>query len=329
MRAGILLVLLALAGCLSSGEPAQTAAVSAANEAPALPTLPAPAANLTSVEAPVWSVGDAWHVTSENGGETTQAVLVVTKADGSGYTLESTDAATAAYDAMFDVSYLGRIRASDLAGSQRDTPVQFFSFPLSDGKTWTTPWDGLEVALTATANPALPTPMGPQPGFAIVGTVEGEPYVEYSYVPALKWWTHISFAGGYGFKVDRVATNWTGTLATATASALFESDTVFPVATLHSSPFTVSEGQSFVALTLAGGGSAYARGLVVVDPNGTPYMTSTPNAEAMPQGGGVFYHERLPPTPGQWAISSPIAHAPDAAFQLTIHEVVEATRSFP
>ena len=53
-------------------------------------------------------------------------------------------------DAREDVSRLGPQRKSDLAGSQGDDRVQFFQWPLVDGKSWSTRWDHQPVTITAT-----------------------------------------------------------------------------------------------------------------------------------------------------------------------------------
>lgn len=328
MRALLALAVLAtITGCITD-EAAPSAEVTAAALDLAQPAAPAVAVvNLTDA-APLWLVGDAWAIRSDDGaGNTENSVLVVTRADADAYTLETTSATVAGFDAMFDVSYVGRIRASDLAGAQQGNPIEFFRFPLADGATWTTTWDGLEIALTATAAPAISTAVGTQPGFTIVGTADGAPYVEYDYVPALRWWSHLQFAAGYGFRVERAMTNWTGEVATAQAKLVYESASVAPLGGPNSGAFTVSEGQTFLAMTIAGAGSSYARALVLTDPAGAPYMTTTPNAEGAPTGGAYFYYETLPPTPGQWHVGNPTLHDPEGSASIRIHEVLVGTKT--
>lgn len=321
--AGLLVAVLLVAGCLGGPSEVSSAATDAAgppslSDAPV--TLPGDAVAATmGAQPPVWNVGDAWATTAFDDEGTQQGWFVVTRADADGYTTETTSERLAGFDAMFDVSYLGRLRA-DLAGSQNGVPVQFFSFPLEDGKSWTTGWDGREVALTATKAADR---------FLITGTMEGEPYVEYDYVPSLRWWSKIEFAAGYGFRVDTATTNWTGTLATATGELLYESETALPVATLNSGAFTVTEGASFAALTLVGGGPAWARALVLTDPAGAPYMTSTPNVEFAEAPSGFFYHEQLPATPGQWHIGAPAVHEPGGWFRVQVHQVTLGSKAFP
>lgn len=320
--AGILLVS-ALAGC--AGEPPQEASLSAVGASEAKPAgsgNQSASANLSLVEAPEWSVGDAWTMGTPDGSVT----MVVTQADASGYTLSTDSETVASFDAMFDISYLGRIRASDLAGDQGGAPVQFFAFPLEDGKKWSTTWDGLAIDLAATFNPAIPTPLGAQPGFMIEGKNGEEPYVHYSYVPALRWWSHLDFEG-YAVKVEKVASNWTGTYSDAVAKVVFESATSAPFAMPGAGAFTVEEAQSFLMLSLVGQAPAHARALFLSDPSGAPYMTQTSNFEASPEPGGYFLTERIPATAGEWHIAAPMLHHPEGRFDLRVHQVAILTKA--
>lgn len=314
---GALALVLPLAGCFGGGDdaaedPRQETLEGAAATTPNAGEAAAPGASADgSFDAPTWAVGDAWAVAPE-GGEGEPAVLVVTKAEGDAYTLSTTDPDAAGYDALFDVSYLGRIRASDLAGHQGGKPVQFFSFPLTDGKTWTTTWDGLEVKLTATWVPALQTGAGVHPGFAIVGTAEGETYVKYDYVPALKWWSHLTFASGYGMKVQRTFAGWTGDYLVGEAKRLVDGPAE------PSRTFVVEEGQAFVHVNLRGSSTQHARAWAILDPEGAPHETQESTAAA--GGGGISVTERLPPTPGEWRVVSPVVHA-DGDFTLVVTQV--------
>lgn len=315
----------ALAGCMGSDDMAPTARDEPLDSA-LVPSVSVDAvtgatAN-ASAEAPVWNVGDAWAISTSGTGESERAFLVVAAAGSDAYTLATTSERMAGFDAMFDVSYVGKIRASDLAGHQQGEPVKYFDFPLADGKTWTAKWDGFDVALTATKK---------GDGFAIVGAVDGAAYVEYDYAPDMKWLTHIHFLqGDYGFKVERLQSNWTGVLATATAKVIYESAPLAPIGSPGAGSFTVDEGQTFAMVTLAGGGSQWARAFTLVDPAGQPYSTSTiGNAETEAMGPrGVYLQEQLPATPGEWRIAAPSVHDPTGAFFVTIHEVAVASAPF-
>lgn len=324
-RAGLLVLLvltLPLVGCLGAARDADPVPTVAAR-----PVVGDAEQDGGPVSSPAWDVGDAWSVVSTGNGTPRSSTLVVTQADAAGYVVSTDDESLAAFDALHDVSYVGLIRASDLAGSQHEAPVQFFAFPLTDGKTWTTTWDGREIRLTARWVPAMETSAGIHPGFTIEGTDGDKPYVAYDYVPSLRWWSHLAFANGYGFRVERVHSGWSGQLVTAQTQVLLEGLGETPAGSPNVHPFTVDDGQSFVSLTLTGKASLYARGLVVLRPDGKVQPTTAPTFQATSQE--AFIDERLPPTPGEWKLVSPLFHHPDGAFRLLVREVKVAQVAFP
>jgi hypothetical protein len=141
-RSLVFSVVLALvfAGCVDSPEDSED---STNGDGPAI-------AEDGSVSAPEWNVGDHWEYRSlgaEGSGE--RFSLVVSGEQGGDWLMETTDADVAYHHARFEISYMGEIRKADLAGSQAGNRVKFFDFPLEDGKSWTTTWDGLSVRVTA------------------------------------------------------------------------------------------------------------------------------------------------------------------------------------
>jgi hypothetical protein len=325
---GVIIALAALlAGCAEPDAPAARASTAAEPLDTALladATDVAAIALAAEAEAPEWSVGDAWAVVSRGAGEEERGFLVVTAADSGSYTIGTSSEQAAGWDAIHDVSYIGRIRAHDLAGHQQGEPVQYFDFPLAEGKTWSTKWDGFEVVLTATKTPR---------GFDIVGLADGAPYVEYDYSPEMKWWTRLHFVqGDYGLTIERLQPEWRGTLASGTGKVVYEAASETPAAMSGGSgAFTIDEGQTFAMATLSGGGSHWARAFGLTDPSGMPYpTTSIENAEAEGMGPrGVFLQERLPPTPGQWHVAAPAVHDPEGGFSLVVHQVAIVTKAFP
>ncbi|HVM45477.1 MAG TPA: hypothetical protein VM582_06035 [Candidatus Thermoplasmatota archaeon] len=318
----VLLVAFALTGCISQ-MPADSPAASMEGSAIAPAIIDDASAVPALVDVPAWNVGDAWSMVSRWQGDERRFHLVVTGVDAEGYVVETTDERMAGYDAMVDVSYIGRIRAADLAGSQEGTPVQFFAFPLEDGRTWSARWDGLTVALTATKGAR---------GFDILGLVDGEPYVAYDYVPDLRWWSKVEFLReGYTLSVERVETGWTGTTVTATAKKVFEGGPAAPVASSATGSFTIDEGQSYGVATLVGGGTRWARAFQLIDPSGAPYgSTSISNVDT--EGAGprrVFLSEQFPPTPGEWRVVAPAVHDAEGGFWLRVHQVALTPRSVP
>lgn len=314
----VLTIVLVAAGCIGPEEPVESASVDPGKvltDALAPPTVALD--RNASVDAPEWRVGDAWTIESSGAGASGAATLVVVAADAGSYQVRPTAEDLATFDAMFDISYVGRIRASDLAGHQQDQPVKFFDFPMRDGTAWSTTWDGLEVSLRAGFQPAIKTPLGPQPGFVIQGTTaDGATYVEYDYVPALKWWTHLHFAEGYGFQVTGASGNWSGQYAVATAKTLL---TLTSGAAAPAGTFTVDADQSAVAMTRIGFAEAFARGLVVVDPDNTEH--AGPDVEASPTPAGAFEVVMLPGKAGQWKVAAPTAHHPSGGFTVTFQQV--------
>lgn len=303
----LLLAFAVLAGCMGKEEPVSGASTSGGAVQPDVIVDPtsmldpsAPAGAAGEVLAPLWNVGDAWSMRTADG---ESAFLVVTQAGPDSYTIGTTSDQMASYDAMFDVSYLGKMRARDLAGAQGDQAIQYFDFPLKDGKTWTTTWDGFEVALAATKTAR---------GFDIVGTRDGEPYVTYDFVPELKWWSKLQFAEGYGITIDKLQSAWSGEIATATAETIFESTVGAPVGDPGSGTFTVGEGQSLVVLTTHGGGMIWARALRLFDPSGQPYTTTASDFMLSDVNNQPSYTEQetLPPTPGQWTVVGASVHDP-------------------
>ena len=319
-RGAVVILALALSGCLG-GVPDEAPSVRTESDGLTTAVIPDAPLDLASVPAPVWNVGDAWSGSAQGFGDNA-FTLVVTQATGTHYVLETTAETSAAYDAMYDISYIGRIRVSDLAGEQEGTPVQFFAFPLEDGKTWTTTWDSMEVALTATRTAT---------GYKILGTAEGEPYVEYDYSPELRWWSRLHFVReDYGITISRAESAWKGTIAAATAKTLFEGRPAAPVASPGSGAFTVDEGQTFVLVSVYGGGSQWARAFQLFDPSGAPYPSTTIETFEAEGAGprGVFLEERLPPTPGQWRIAAPGVHDQAGGFFVTVNEVAVVTKEF-
>lgn len=302
-----------LGGCLGDDAPVGSASVAPpASDDARLPVDDAGRlAALHEVAAPAWSVGDSWRFTSTDG---TTGTLVVVAASSSTYTLATDEPTLASYDAVFDVSYIGAIRATDLAGAQQGSPVKFFDFPLSNGKTWTAAWDGLEVELTATARA--------DGGFDIAGTAAGAPYVAYDYTPSLKWWSHLDF-DGYGIKVSEHRSNWTGSYVVATAETLLELGTGGAPA----GAFAVAEGQTSVLLATAGASQAVLRARAIVDPAGQPFLGDGDDVTFSPNPWTEWGVLTLPPTPGEWRIAMPTAQDPSGWWSAEIHQVAVASAS--
>lgn len=323
MRAAIPMMLaLALGGCVSDPAAVESASVGAgvASGPGALATMPSMTKNM-SVDAPTWRVGDAWLVKAFGINDGEASALVVANAD-TDYELLPTSESLASFDAMFDISYVGRIRGADLAGGQQGQPIQFFNFPLEDGKTWKTTWDGQELTLRAGFDGNITTPLGKQPGFTIQGTLgDGATYLTYDYVPALRWWSRLAFEGGYGFEVTGIKANWTGEVIRGTAKQLLILESQPPTKP-PAGTFKVDADQTSVVLTRLGGtgGGPSMRSLVVLGPDHQP-MAGTPSYQAATARESFFELYQFPPKAGDWQVLAPAIHDTTGYVAVTLHQV--------
>ncbi len=130
-----------------------------------------------------WEIGDHWTYESPNG----TASVVVTGEQGGDWILETDDEELALINTQDDLSWMGVIRKSDLAGSQGSQRIKFFDFPLEDGKQWTTTWDGESTTITAT--------LVEDGKFRMDAQMGGEPYAEYVYDAEVGYFEEITWIG--------------------------------------------------------------------------------------------------------------------------------------
>ncbi len=154
----------------------------------------------TAAPLPEWSVGMYWEFQHSMGGEPGDvATYVVTDVGSSSYTLDVNNKQTAYYDALWDISFVGEIRKTDLAGKQGSTPVAMFEFPLSHEKTWTTTWDGDQLTMTSMN-------MGPMQFHVTGKNAAGTTVVDYHYNALKSWFEYITFynatSGDEAFRMD-------------------------------------------------------------------------------------------------------------------------------
>ncbi len=98
--------------------------------------------------APNWTLGDWWAWTSPQIEGTYTSALAADQ--GSDWFMATDHPEIAWFDARFDIASLGQVRKSDLAGSQGNTRVEFFRFPLMANATWTTTWDAAPITVLVT-----------------------------------------------------------------------------------------------------------------------------------------------------------------------------------
>lgn len=194
--AALLLASAALAGCAGNVDTAASGTSAQGTTA---------AARVHALFPPVLKVGDWWNFTAPGGGLS----YVVAADAGADYTMDTDNAGLAFFNALSDVSMLGAIRKSDLAGSQGQTRVEFLKWPLTDGKNWTTTWDGIPVRIAAKVD-----------GDAAHLTAkrqDGTVFATYSYSNRTRWLTEIDFkdeAGDTAFllKLQASGTGFLGRL---------------------------------------------------------------------------------------------------------------------
>lgn len=185
---GLVVLLLLLAGCADEA-PADDVAIAPgdAGDAPGLDVL-------SGAVAPAWDVGDFWMYDTNFG---TTNTLVVTAKDGSSYTTDTDSEDTAFYHAREEISTIGTIRASDLAGEQDGQKVQYFDFPLEHDKRWPATLDGEAYEVVAhEMNDGT---------WHMLMQQDGTTRVEYGYDAEVKWFTFIQYNdenGEMGYRMD-------------------------------------------------------------------------------------------------------------------------------
>lgn len=171
-----------LAGCLGGG-PGPTDDARDAVQDP-----------VASVDVPEWDVGMHWTYDMSFG--TTQTIVVTAK-DSGAYTTDTDSEDVAFFHAQEEISTIGRIRASDLAGEQDGQKVKFFDFPLEDGKAWQATLDGNAYDVEAHAQD--------DGKWHMMMRQDGTTRVVYSYDPQVAWFAWIQYndeTGAEAFRMD-------------------------------------------------------------------------------------------------------------------------------
>ncbi|MEK6976425.1 MAG: hypothetical protein AABY18_08810 [Candidatus Thermoplasmatota archaeon] len=146
----------------------------------------------THILAPTWEAGQWWTLASDQAsGPFTH---VVSGEAGTDWIVDTDSADIAFFDARFDISFLGPVRKSDLAGSQGSERVEFFQFPLNAGKNWTTTWDGFTIKINVTSVAAGKAQLEAR-------HANGTLYASYSYEANLGYFRDYSFYGPDGTTV--------------------------------------------------------------------------------------------------------------------------------
>ena len=214
MRSLAVLLVVLLAGCSGSAptEGTSNTALASGQAATGAPV----------VEGLNWSVGQTWthDIVIGNG---TNAIaftnqVVVTEQTDIGWLLRTTDADVAINNAAFFFQDLGEmLRRGELVDNGYSFP--YYSFPLSDKKTWTAQESNigpdlqpLERTLTMTAS--WMAPAGTVPGHYMIEAREGDAVrARYDYRPDLQWFSfYEGDVDGSSYRMETTASgkNWKG-----------------------------------------------------------------------------------------------------------------------
>jgi hypothetical protein len=194
-RLPVALILLSIlvAGCLGGADPLETPGTAPGDdEVPGPGTPEHDDAVKAGRVAPAWAPGHYWSYETTMG---TGFGLAVSHDHGENWYLDTTSAGLAWRHVQSELSIIGEIRKTDLAGRQGSERVAFLSFPLDEGKTWTTKWDGAErtVKVAATGTTFL------------LEAYEGEDLrVRYTYDPAVLWLREMVFFTAEGETTLRI-----------------------------------------------------------------------------------------------------------------------------
>ncbi|HUR25230.1 MAG TPA: hypothetical protein VM327_04345 [Candidatus Thermoplasmatota archaeon] len=237
-----LLPVLLLAGCLGAGPDAPETATSEGTASAGPHGEHAAGVHLL---APEWAVGDYWTMQSPQGGQFTNAV---SGESGTDWTMDTDNPDTAFFDAVSDISFLGKVRKADLAGSQGDARVEFLKFPLTAGMSWTTTWDGAPTMIhvgEVADGKAEVTAM----------RADGSTYAKYTYSDEAGYFSHFAFYSpdgstvGYEWTLQKSGSGFTGQLVRWTLAELFAASGPIPQG--QSGMFTVEPGFTDIYVTAA------------------------------------------------------------------------------
>lgn len=200
----------------------------------------------THLLAPTWSLGDYWTLSSPQGGTFTHAV----SADqGDDWVVDTDNADTAFFDALGDISFLGKVRKADLAGSQGSARVEFLRFPLQDNLSWSTTWDGaptmIHVQSVADGKAEL-----------LAMRADGTTYAQYTYSDKARYFTRFAFydpegmAVGFEWSLQTSGSNFGGQLVRWSVAELFATSGAIPTGTAKNFPVEPGFTDIHVSATL-------------------------------------------------------------------------------
>ncbi len=135
-------------------------------------------------QPPAWQLGDYWEIRDPDG----VRMHIIVDQNPTDWIVATNDEETAFYDARFDISLLGPVRKSDLAGSQQENRVQYFQWPMVANTSWKTVWDDEEVEVTALGSSNNQTF-----AFEARRVDDGSLFATYNYDAGMRWFQQLTF----------------------------------------------------------------------------------------------------------------------------------------
>lgn len=173
----------------------------------------------THLLAPTWEVGQWWKLESEQAAA--PFTHVVSGEAGADWVMDTDSPDIAFFNARSDISFLGDVRKADLAGSQGAQRVEFFQFPLTLHKNWTTSWDGLPIEIHVVSVEAGKARLEAR-------HENGTPYADYTYDDKTGYFGEYTFyapdgeTAAFAAKVTSSGKGFSGDLVRWTLAVLYE-----------------------------------------------------------------------------------------------------------
>ncbi len=317
-----LLLALALAGCSGDDGTAPHG-----TEGPTATDGPA-ADGPVEMAAPEWAVGDNWihhwFIPDGTGGETDfRTQVIVTGGMGSAWHLSAGDLQSAVFHGAFFFPDLGMMGKSDWTVRSGDYAYPWYSFPLTDGKTWSAPESNLDFDLepvqrTLHFRSTWVAAEGGNPGHYLVEAHDGNALrARYDYRPDTKWFTEYRAYDGEGTDMDNYTfrvqvESWgggyTGPWFDATAEMLLEHVSVTApaaaqVSTTPTATFSMTEGMTHLLafeFSFAAGGF-HDTEIFAPDNTRYGYQAFEANGMAFSDGPDTLL---IPAQAGEWRVTT-------------------------
>lgn len=339
----VMLLAIAFSGCVSDDSGVDAPAVPAGD---AIPSTDAPLTDgPPTIDAPEWELAQWWTWHHEAGDFSADWTIVAAEDLGSAWHVAPDAVEPARFDAIYDWYVLGPMD-TDTLSDEASGGLQFYEFPLTDGKTWTSVFApgnrDWELEHTATYDPAIETFQGPAPGYRITATVDGSLFYEYDYVPELGWfstlknyvpaveseerageldWTYTVTAAGTDYEGDVYLTSGELLLRNVHEVDLEQMD-VEPEP--HTS-FEVAEDAGALFVTLGAGATAGASTVNLIDPDGERHEVVATSTGL--NGQVAFVDAFMPVIPGTWEVVTGGAGL-DSGSIVIASQVFEETLTF-